>query len=237
MKKIIVIIALALFLSCGGDTVAEGNNTVAGTGAEDNVLNIRENGIYYNYTDFGKIQSKAIYQNGQLHGLLTNYNSGNSIDYSANNSITQLLCFSTGVLERRKDIEPCLNRRNTGTGTDTIKDLRDSIYITYGYQNGQLHGLYTRYHNPYINSYNNSIHFFHYKDGKKHGLFTFYYEAGQIKSKGNFKEGKQDGLTWYYHDDNSIRALECYQNDTLHTEATEEEEREEENNPNSFSCP
>ena len=122
-------------------------------------------------------------------------------------SYTSLKCYQNGVYHG-DILEPCFNGRNTGTGRDTIKNFDDSPFIIYKYQNGQLHGSYTGY------KINGKIDYTQeYYNGVRHGLYTKYLNSGGI---------------WY---------LYCYLNGVLHSTATEEEQREEENNPNSFSCP
>ena len=168
-------------------------------------------------------------------------------------------------------LESCLNGRNTGSGTDTIKGLNDSLYITYEYNSGQLHGLFTRYYigdfSDYIDDfycYQNGINLsdslapclngrnkgtgvetiidlrdsisitYEYENGQLDGLFTRYgFYDGAISYTREYKNGKRHGLYTSYNSDSSISSLYCYQNDIIHSTATEEQR----NNPNSFTCP
>ena len=74
------------------------------------------------------------YQAGQLHGL--------SFRYHSDGSISQITCYQNGV-SRLDSLVVC--RGLSGSGMDTILDLRDSIYLIYSYQNRNLHGIYTGY--------------------------------------------------------------------------------------------
>ena len=149
----------------------------------------------------GRIKVKdtlGFFYNTVRHGIFTRY------IYSGYN--TSLECYQNGVYHG-DTLEPCFNDRNTGTGVDTLKDLRDSLYLVYEYQNGQLHGLSTWY------KINGKIdHTQEYYNGVRNGIYTRYLNGGGI---------------WDLH---------CYLNGVLHSTATEEEKREEENNPNSFIC-
>ena len=113
------------------------------------------------------------YQNGQLHGLYTYYYTGGRILF--------LDCYQNGA--QTDSLLPTCRGFSTGTGTDTIRDLRDSIDLIYGYKDGQLHGLYTRY-----------------------------YTSGTIEHTANYQNGQPHGLQTFYNTDGTIRSLSCYQN-------------------------
>ena len=75
------------------------------------------------------------YSNGKRHGTY--------IKYHTNGRIASFSVYQNG--NSRFDSLPTFRGFNTGSGTDTIRDLNGTIYRTYNYQNGVLHGAYTEY--------------------------------------------------------------------------------------------
>ena len=78
-----------------------------------------------------------------------NVRHGLTIIYKSNGAIDSIDCYQNG---NRIDSDslllsllPSCRCFNTGMGTDTIRDLRDSINTIYGYLDGQTHGLFTEY--------------------------------------------------------------------------------------------
>ena len=176
------------------------------------------------------------YQNGRLHGLYTLYRS--------DSSIFNLDCYQNG---QETNLLICRGF-DTGSGTDTIRDLRNSIYLIYAYQNGQLHGLYTRYWNndsvSQIGNYQNGqLHGLltdyrtdgstfqtkNYQNGQLHGLWTKYNSDGSTSQTSNYQNGQLHGLYTWYNSDGTIRSLVCYQDGRDIKRAI--------HNFNSFTCP
>ena len=132
-------------------------------------------------TSKGKDTLSSFYNNEVNHGLYTRI--------LINKGIWYLHCYHNGI-NLETNLRPCLNGRNTGTGTETIKDRRDSLFLVYEYKNGLIHGLFTIYDN------------------------------GNIDYTQIYKNGERHGININYLDYPSIDYLECYQSDTLQSTET-----------------
>ena len=127
----------------------------------------------------GSISHTINYQNGQRHGITTSYRADGTID--------SLQCYQEGVLQADSLLDgllPTCRGFATGTGTDTIRDLRDSIHLIYGYKDGQQHGLYTQYDTSGTIDYT-----INYQNGQRHGVTTSYGTDGSIDSLQCYQEG------------------------------------------------
>ncbi len=161
MKKIILLIVCFLFLfNC--------ENLINVSSIQDN----RADTVFY---DNGQVQKITPYKDGKQHGYAFTYNSDGSI-YS-------LSCYQNDSLYII--LTTCI----IGTGTDTLRDLRDSIILIYSYQNSSLQGLYTSYWpNGILGETQN------YKNGERHGLNFKYYLDGRIIDLDCYQNGNNNSL-------------------------------------------
>ena len=175
----------ALLPTCRDKTLGTGTDTIRDL--RDSVQSIYgyQNGLLHGlmtwYDSVGFISRTVNYQDGREHGLTILYDSGGSI--------SSLWCYQNG--SQTDALLPTCRDKTPGTGTDTIRDLRDSVQLIYDYQDGLLHGLKIWY-----DSVGSISHTVNYQYGQKHGLKTWY---------------DIDGSIWF---------LACYQNEVLIKDTT-----------------
>ena len=147
-----------------------------------NYQNGQRHGVTTSYRADGTIDHTTHYQNGLRHGVTTKYRTDGTID--------SLQCYQEGALQANRLLDsllPTCRGFATGTGTDTIRDLNDSLYLIYDYQNGQRHGLYTSYRTDGTIDYTSN-----YQNGQLHGLYTYYNSNGSISSLYCYQSGQSN---------------------------------------------
>ena len=208
----------SLLPTCRGFATGTGTDTIRDLRDSIYLIYVYQNGhlhgVYTQYRTDGTISYTYNYQNGQLHGVYTQYDTNGRI------SSYSLACYQNGVRQANRLLDsllPTCRGFSTGTGTDTIRDLRDSIYLIYGYKNGQQHGLYTKYDTSY-NTDGTILSLSCYQNGQSnYGLlptcrgFSTGTGTDTIRDLRNsiyliyeYQNGQLHGLYTYYNTDGTI---------------------------------
>ena len=149
----------------------------------------------FSYYNNHSIMETVEYENELMHGWNTRYN--------PNGYISELDCYQNNNLQ---EITSCLNL--VGTSPDTIKDLRDSLYLIYEHSGGLRHGFYTAFHE------NGHIKYLrYYQNGTLHKTTTFsYYNNHSIMETVEYENELKHGWHTRYNPNGYISGLDCYHN-------------------------